>query len=84
MSSSKQANSLSFEESMQELETIVKQMEQGELPLEQALQKFERGIELARQSQMTLKKAEQKVQVLMNQHGQDELAPFDEAAEQQQ
>ena len=69
---------LSFEASMQELESIVKQMEQGELPLEQALQKFERGIQLARQSQQTLKQAEQKVQILMSQNGQENLAEFKE------
>ena len=68
----------SFEASMQELEAIVKQMEQGELPLELALQKFERGIQLARQSQQTLKQAEQKVQILMNQNGRESLAEFKE------
>ena len=68
----------SFEASMQELESIVKQMEQGDLPLEDALKKFERGIQLARQSQQTLKQAEQKVQILMSQNGQEQLAEFNE------
>ena len=68
----------SFETSMQELEGIVRQMEQGELPLEEALQKFERGIKLARQSQHILKEAEQKVQILMSQNGNDQLTEFKE------
>lgn len=82
--SSKEATPLSFEQSMQELESIVKQMEQGELPLEQALQKFERGILLARQSQQTLEQAEQKVQILMNQNGQQQLGDFHEEDDPQQ
>lgn len=78
MTSRKKAENLSFEESMQELESLVKQMEAGDLPLEEALQSFERGIALARHSQQTLKKAEQKVQVLMKQNGQQELVDLEE------
>ena len=63
---------------MQELESIVNQMEQGELPLEDALQSFERGIQLARHSQQKLKQAEQKVQVLMSQNGQESFLPFED------
>lgn len=77
MSTRKKTETLSFEQSMQELETIVSKMEQGELPLEEALQNFERGIQLARLSQQKLKDAEQKVQILMNQHGQASLHDFD-------
>ena len=79
MSSPDNAENLSFEASMQELENIVKQMEQGELPLEEALQKFERGIQLVRQSQQTLKDAEQKVKILINQQGQESLVDMEEA-----
>lgn len=82
MSSSTIPKNLSFEASMQELESIVKQMEQGELPLEQALEKFERGIQLARQSQTTLKEAEQKVKILMTQNGQENLVTLDQENEQ--
>lgn len=73
MSNRKKADNMSFEEALQELEQLVQQMEQGELPLEQALQSFERGIQLARRSQTVLQQAEQKVQVLMQQNGQAEL-----------
>ncbi|MFQ3235145.1 MAG: exodeoxyribonuclease VII small subunit [Paraglaciecola sp.] len=77
MTSRKKTENLSFEQSMQELETIVSQMEQGELSLEDALQRFERGIALARHSQQKLKQAEQKVQILMDQNGQTSLIDFD-------
>lgn len=63
---------------MQELESIVSKMEQGELPLEQALENFERGIQLARNSQQALKQAEQKVKILMQQNGQETLQDFAE------
>ncbi|KXI27415.1 exodeoxyribonuclease VII small subunit [Paraglaciecola hydrolytica] len=77
MTTRKKVETLSFEQSMQELETIVSKMEQGDLPLEDALQNFERGIQLARLSQQKLKDAEQKVQILMSQNGQANLLDFD-------
>lgn len=77
MTTRKKLETLSFEQSMQELETIVSKMEQGDLPLEDALQNFERGIQLARLSQQKLKDAEQKVQILMTQNGQANLLDFD-------
>lgn len=55
----------SFEQSMAELEQLVSQLEQGDLPLDQALAHFERGIQLTRQCQQQLEQAEQKVQVLL-------------------
>jgi exodeoxyribonuclease VII small subunit len=76
MTSRKKTDALSFEQAMQELESIVINMEQGELPLEDALQQFERGIALARLSQQKLKDAEQKVQILMSQNGQTSLIDF--------
>ena len=76
MPSTKKNEILSFEDAMQELENLVDEMEKGELPLEKALEKFERGVSLARSSQTILKDAEQKVQILMNQNGQDVLQPL--------
>lgn len=66
-----------FENSLQELETIVKVMEQGGLSLEESLQKFEKGVALTRQCQEALKTTEQKVQILLQQNGKEELQPFD-------
>jgi exodeoxyribonuclease VII small subunit len=53
-----------FEQSIQKLEEIVKQLEQGELTLEDSLQQFEQGIGLARRCQEVLKQAEQKIKTL--------------------
>ncbi|WP_416305059.1 exodeoxyribonuclease VII small subunit [Neptunicella sp. SCSIO 80796] len=78
MTSNKKTENLSFEQSLQELESIVTQMEQGDLELDLALQQFERGIMLARNSQTKLSEAEQKVKILMQQQGQEKLIDFEQ------
>jgi exodeoxyribonuclease VII small subunit len=77
MTARKKTESLTFEQSMQELETLVTRMEHGDLPLEDALKSFERGIQLSRHSQQKLKDAEQKVQILTSQNGQQTLDVFE-------
>lgn len=74
----KKPENLSFEESMTELETIVAQLEQGDLSLEDSMKLFERGLSLSQHSQQTLANAEQKIQILMNNDEQSELQPFDD------
>ncbi len=54
-----------FEASLAELETLVEQMEAGEITLEESLEHFERGILLTRTCQEALKAAEQKVEILL-------------------
>jgi len=60
-----------------ELEKIVRRMEEQEQPLEDSLRDFQRGMELSRRCHGHLKKAEQRVQMLMEEHGLAEAAPFD-------
>ena len=55
-----------FEQSVSELEEIVKQLEKGELTLEESLKQFEKGIGLARRCQTVLNEAEQKIETLTN------------------
>ncbi len=64
----KKPQNMSFEESITELDEIVKQLEQGELHLEDALKQFERGVLLARESQTKLNNAEQRVNILLDNH----------------
>ena len=59
------ADNFNFETSLQQLEQLVQQMEQGNLSLEESMQAFEKGVALTRECQNALDKAEQKVQVLM-------------------
>lgn len=56
----------SFEQAMGELEQIVQQLQNGNIPLEQALASFKRGIELSQYCQNTLKEAEKTIQELQN------------------
>ncbi|WP_374337315.1 exodeoxyribonuclease VII small subunit [Methyloversatilis sp.] len=54
----------SFEQAIEELEAIVRAMEDGKLPLDGALERYQRGVELVRFCQAALGAAEQKVQIL--------------------
>lgn len=66
-----------FEKSLEELETLVARLEEGDLPLEDALAQFERGIGLTRQCQKALADAEQKVEILVEKSGQLDAEPFE-------
>lgn len=70
-----------FEKALNELESLVEQMEQGEMGLEESLKAFERGIVLTRSCQQALKEAEQKVQVLLERDGKADIEPLDDAEE---
>ena len=66
-----------FEKSLDELERLVRDLEQGGLSLEQSLAAFERGVKLTRECQTALKTAEQRVeQLVQNSDGSLETRPF--------
>ncbi len=54
-----------FEQSMKQLERIVQELEDGELPLEKAIKKFEEGIKLTQFCSAKLDETEKKVSVLL-------------------
>jgi exodeoxyribonuclease VII small subunit len=56
-----------FEESLKQLETIVGQLERGDLPLEDSLKMFEEGMRISSQCKKELDDAEGKVQILLKQ-----------------
>jgi exodeoxyribonuclease VII small subunit len=66
----------SLEESLTEIAQLVDKMEHGELTLEQSLSNFERGITLVKHCQKVLSEAEQKVQLLVQQNGQETLSTY--------
>lgn len=53
-----------FETALGELETIVKQLEDGDLPLERSLALFERGVTLSRYCHEQLGAAERRIEIL--------------------
>lgn len=57
--------SMEFEKSIERLEQIVSQMEQGNLPLDQALKLFEEGTGLVKSCAKQLDEAELRVMRLM-------------------
>ena len=71
---------INLEKSLADLETLVEELESGDLPLDKAMKKFEEGIKLTRGCQAALKDAEQKVEILLKSAGGDEsMESFDES-----
>lgn len=60
-----------FEENLATLETIVAQLEQGDIPLEQALTQFQKGVALSKELQTTLQDAEKTLTTMMNNSDQE-------------
>jgi exodeoxyribonuclease VII small subunit len=58
-----------FESALAELETIVKKLEDGDLPLEKSLELFERGVQLSRFCHSKLEAAERRIEIL-NERGE--------------
>ena len=56
---------LNFEKTLSDLESIVEDMEQGNLSLEESLKRFEKGIALTADCQQALQNAELKVSELV-------------------
>jgi exodeoxyribonuclease VII small subunit len=53
-----------FEAAIAELETIVKKLEEGDLPLEPSLALYERGVQLSRFCHARLEEAERRIEIL--------------------
>ena len=70
----------SFEESLQELEKIVAELESGKLGLSDALTRYEQGVKHLRSCQELLERAERKIELLsgVDAEGNPITQPFDE------
>ena len=66
-----------FEQSMKQLERIVQELEEGDLPLEKAIKKFEEGIKLSKLCSEKLDETEKKISVLLK-NSEDQMTekPF--------
>ena len=53
-----------FEAAISELDTIVRRLEEGDLPLEQSLALYERGVQLSRFCHARLEEAERRIEIL--------------------
>jgi exodeoxyribonuclease VII small subunit len=63
-----------FEAALNELEGIVKKLEEGDLTLENSLALYERGVELSRFCHARLSDAEKRIEIL-NERGEIKPAP---------
>jgi exodeoxyribonuclease VII small subunit len=69
-----------YEAAVAELDTIVKKLEEGDLPLESSLQLYERGVHLARFCHARLEEAERRIDILTD-RGELKPAPASLAAD---
>ena len=69
---------LAFEEALEKLEEIVRQLESGESPLEQALEAYELGASLKRHCESKLKQAQTRVdKISLASDGTPQISPVD-------
>lgn len=60
-----------FEEQLEQLEQIVKRLEQGDIPLEEALDQFQDGVKLSQRLQNTLSNAEKTLTHVVDDQGNE-------------
>ena len=65
-----QKKELTFEESLEQLETIVKKLEVGDVPLDDAIGEFTKAMELSKICDEKLKNAEEAITKLVKENGE--------------
>jgi exodeoxyribonuclease VII small subunit len=75
-----EAAPLAFEEALQRLEAIVRELEEGRLGLSESLGRYEEGIRCLRHCYQLLNEAEEKIELLtgVDAEGNSRTEPFDE------
>jgi exodeoxyribonuclease VII small subunit len=66
----------SFEQCLDELEKIVKELEAGDLPLERSLELFEKAMSLSESCRRQLEEAETRIEMLVKKEGRLQAEPF--------
>jgi exodeoxyribonuclease VII small subunit len=71
-----------FEESLAELESIVRELEDGQIGLSEALARYEQGVKLLRECYSLLERAERRIELLsgIDAAGNAQTVPFDDQA----
>ena len=62
-------SNLSFEESLEELETIVHNLENGDIPLDEAIDEFKNAMELVKICNEKLNSAEESIAKIVKENG---------------
>jgi exodeoxyribonuclease VII small subunit len=78
---SREAEQPTFEQSLEKLEQVVQQLEEGQLGLSESLQQYEEGVKHLRRCYGALEAAERKIEVLagVDAEGNPITEPFDDA-----
>ncbi|MDH5723738.1 MAG: exodeoxyribonuclease VII small subunit [Alphaproteobacteria bacterium] len=78
MSAPQSVEKLSFEDALQELETIVRKLETGEALLEDSITAYERGVKLKKHCETKLRDAQEKIEkISIDQNGKISTQPLD-------
>ena len=78
MTQAKKIETLNFEDALGELETIVRDLEQGGTPLEQSIGAYERGIALKKHCEAKLREAQAKIEkITVDKDGSIKTEPLD-------
>jgi exodeoxyribonuclease VII small subunit len=76
------ADGPSFEEALAQLEAIVRDLEEGQIPLAQGLARYEEGVKLLKQCYQLLERAERRIELLnhVDPDGRARSEPFDDSS----
>ena len=70
---------MNFEDALGELETIVRNLEQGGTPLDQSINAYERGVTLKKHCEAKLREAQAKIEkITVDKDGSVSTQPLDE------
>lgn len=67
---SKKEENKNFEELMENLETIVKELEKGDLNLDDSVTKFEEGMKISKECSKILEDSEKRITILLENNGE--------------
>lgn len=69
---------VSFEEAMQQLEDIVEQLEEGDVPLEEAISIYKKGMELSKLCHDKLRNVEEQLTEILTENGKKDSFSIEE------
>lgn len=74
---------LTFEEALEELESIVSKLEQEDVPLDKLIEYYQNGMQLVKKSRQMLDDAEEKMAQVLSDDGQLEAFTIEEEEKEQ-
>lgn len=74
------AKEAKFEENLKELETIIKELENGEIDLDSSIDKYTKAMKLVSTCEKKLNEVEEKVNKILNENGELEDFSIEENA----